>query len=234
MKSKLPRKSVKFQSNIGDGESPVSTFAPLVPPIKKSILVLPFHLLLNLYGMFYYGLTTDTYKTILKGFLNVFVLQVAYGYMYATVFVDGTVKKKKAGNDNVLLLVISASIIACLVSNVIFGLLILFGAPVSSHLRETYVLAYHLSMIIVQPLLVCYKLKYEEFMTLFKTEKIYRTIFSHPALSSAFFAIVGTWLGVIPIPLDWDRPWQQWPITLLCGGYIGAFLGTALALVVHL
>ena len=36
---------------------------------------------------------------------------------------------------------------------------------------------------------------------------------------------VGAWLGAIPIPLDWDRDWQQWPITIIAGMYGGATIG---------
>ena len=33
--------------------------------------------------------------------------------------------------------------------------------------------------------------------------------------------VVGAWLGAVPIPLDWDREWQKWPVTILCGVYGG-------------
>ncbi|XP_035228453.1 phosphatidylinositol-glycan biosynthesis class F protein-like isoform X2 [Stegodyphus dumicola] len=37
--------------------------------------------------------------------------------------------------------------------------------------------------------------------------------------------IVGAWLGAIPIPLDWDRPWQTWPITCCIGSVLGYCFG---------
>lgn len=36
---------------------------------------------------------------------------------------------------------------------------------------------------------------------------------------------VGAWLGAVPIPLDWDREWQKWPVTILCGIYAGYTVG---------
>ncbi|KAL8896994.1 MAG: hypothetical protein Q9207_007444 [Kuettlingeria erythrocarpa] len=33
--------------------------------------------------------------------------------------------------------------------------------------------------------------------------------------------VVGAWLGAVPIPLDWDREWQKWPVTIVTGAYIG-------------
>ena len=28
----------------------------------------------------------------------------------------------------------------------------------------------------------------------------------------------------VPIPLDWDRDWQKWPVTIVTGSYIGWFV----------
>jgi len=40
---------------------------------------------------------------------------------------------------------------------------------------------------------------------------------------------VGGWLGAVPIALDWDRPWQAWPLTPLFGSLGGYIIGAALA-----
>ena len=36
---------------------------------------------------------------------------------------------------------------------------------------------------------------------------------------------MGAWLGAVPIPLDWDRDWQKWPVTVVTGAYIGFLVG---------
>ncbi|KAF4124313.1 GPI ethanolamine phosphate transferase 2/3 subunit F [Geosmithia morbida] len=47
-------------------------------------------------------------------------------------------------------------------------------------------------------------------------------------------AALGSWLGAVPIPLDWDRPWQTWPVTIVVGMYIGnAVLGSLLGGPLH-
>lgn len=33
--------------------------------------------------------------------------------------------------------------------------------------------------------------------------------------------IIGAWSGAVPIPLDWDRAWQAWPVTVVVGAYMG-------------
>ena len=36
---------------------------------------------------------------------------------------------------------------------------------------------------------------------------------------------LGAWLGAVPIPLDWDREWQKWPVTIVTGAYMGYTVG---------
>lgn len=35
---------------------------------------------------------------------------------------------------------------------------------------------------------------------------------------------IGAWLGAVPIPLDWDRPWQVWPLTCVLGTFGGSIV----------
>lgn len=37
--------------------------------------------------------------------------------------------------------------------------------------------------------------------------------------------LIGAWIGAVPIPLDWDREWQRWPVTIVTGAYIGFAVG---------
>lgn len=39
---------------------------------------------------------------------------------------------------------------------------------------------------------------------------------------------LGAWLGAVPIPLDWDRDWQRWPVTICAGMWIGWIVGRSL------
>lgn len=47
-------------------------------------------------------------------------------------------------------------------------------------------------------------------------------------MGAAIGTMVGAWLGAIPIPLDWDREWQKWPVTVLVGAYAGWAAGRTL------
>lgn len=56
-----------------------------------------------------------------------------------------------------------------------------------------------------------------------------QTLISKPSTPTPG-ALVGAWVGAFPIPLDWDRPWQAWPITCAVGGTAGHMLGLAASL----
>ncbi|KAG7646485.1 GPI biosynthesis protein Pig-F [Arabidopsis thaliana x Arabidopsis arenosa] len=49
-------------------------------------------------------------------------------------------------------------------------------------------------------------------------------IIEHMLLVPAYGAIIGGWFGAWPMPLDWERPWQEWPICV-CYGAIGGYIG---------
>ncbi|GAA5997329.1 hypothetical protein JCM5350_002348 [Sporobolomyces pararoseus] len=49
-------------------------------------------------------------------------------------------------------------------------------------------------------------------------------------LAPALGAIIGCWLGAVPIPLDWDRPWQVWPTTCVVGALLGHAAGSVISL----
>jgi hypothetical protein len=45
--------------------------------------------------------------------------------------------------------------------------------------------------------------------------------------------LLGAWLGAVPIPLDWNRPWQVWPVPCSCGAVAGSVLGSGCSLLAH-
>ena len=53
---------------------------------------------------------------------------------------------------------------------------------------------------------------------------------SHPLdplwFGGAWGAVSGAWLGAIPTPLDWDRPWQRWPVAPVVCASIGFVAAT--------
>ncbi|CAE6337596.1 unnamed protein product [Rhizoctonia solani] len=130
-------------------------------------------------------------------------------------------------------------------SSVVFALLILFGAPMSSHLIPTAFLAVLLSILTVWtpaytfglPSLTSQTLKAEErrqkWIGLF-VEFSARSPVDRAVVFPAIGAIVGCWLGVLPMPLDWDRPWQAWPLTSAYMAIIGHLAGSGVSLAISI
>ncbi|KAI4995344.1 hypothetical protein ZWY2020_035247 [Hordeum vulgare] len=44
-------------------------------------------------------------------------------------------------------------------------------------------------------------------------------------------AVIGAWLGAWPMPLDWERPWQEWPICVTYGAIAGHVIGILVSLI---
>ncbi|KAJ5068171.1 phosphatidylinositol-glycan biosynthesis class f protein-related [Anaeramoeba ignava] len=77
------------------------------------------------------------------------------------------------------------------------------------------------------------KAKIEEVEKIPKVEKIGKKKMSYSedelvenfifGLSSVSFIgpVIGTWISSVVYPLDWDRPWQKWPIPACFGSFFG-------------
>jgi phosphatidylinositol glycan class F len=98
--------------------------------------------------------------------------------------------------------------------------MVLFGAPLTTHISQTAVCAAHVSLLTALPLIYVYGVD---------TSKWRRIAALMVPIDEVFGAAVGcclgAWIGAVPIPLDWDREWQKWPVTIVTGAYIGWAVG---------
>ncbi|KAJ1301088.1 hypothetical protein OPQ81_003506 [Rhizoctonia solani] len=125
-----------------------------------------------------------------------------------------------------------AAVAVAFTSPLVFTLLVLFGAPMNSHFIPTAFLAILLSILTVWtpaytfglPSITSQTLKAEErrqkWISLF-IEFSARSPVDRAVAFPAIGAVLGCWLGVLPMPLDWDRPWQAWPLTSAYMAVIG-------------
>jgi phosphatidylinositol glycan class F len=44
-------------------------------------------------------------------------------------------------------------------------------------------------------------------------------------------AALGAWVGAWPMPLDWERPWQEWPVCCTYGAGGGYLLGLVVTVI---
>lgn len=109
---------------------------------------------------------------------------------------------------NYILLIISA-VISFMLTIPCTVILVLFGAPFLQFLDRTWWLSLHICTLAFP---VVYSVCNSNFkLSYFKKYFI--------------MIAVGCWISCMTLPLDWDKPWQEWPIPLLIGAYLGAFFG---------
>jgi len=101
---------------------------------------------------------------------------------------------------------------------------ILYGAPITISFSETFHFAWLLSTMTALPALTVVGANAEEWIRVLFLNKAENN--SETSLQwSCYGALVGAWLGALPIPLDWDRPWQEWPTSSLIGCLLGYMMG---------
>ncbi|KAJ5342743.1 hypothetical protein N7541_011867 [Penicillium brevicompactum] len=100
-------------------------------------------------------------------------------------------------------------------------LLVLFGAPLTTHNAETVLGAAHMAVLSATALIYTHGLDRSVWNEVWGIARPADAVWG-----SALGTGLGAWFGAIPIPLDWDRPWQAFPITILTGAYIGYAVGS--------
>uniref|UniRef100_K3WLC7 Uncharacterized protein n=1 Tax=Globisporangium ultimum (strain ATCC 200006 / CBS 805.95 / DAOM BR144) TaxID=431595 RepID=K3WLC7_GLOUD len=85
--------------------------------------------------------------------------------------------------------------------------IVLFGAPVNELVLHTYLLATLLASLTVLPVAMCLGLDLQEWIAVLINLRA-RTLEDIYLASTAIGAVLGAYVGALPIPLDWDRPWQ--------------------------
>lgn len=102
----------------------------------------------------------------------------------------------------------------------LYIIVVLFGAPLTTHQPHTLLLAFHLGLLTTPQLFYAHGLATETWLKIASLQLPVDELFG-----MSLGACVGAWIGAIPIPLDWDREWQKWPVTIVTGLYIGAVVG---------
>ncbi|XP_012582926.1 PREDICTED: phosphatidylinositol-glycan biosynthesis class F protein isoform X2 [Condylura cristata] len=100
-------------------------------------------------------------------------------------------------------------LLSCFTFHIIF---VLYGAPLIELVLETFLFAVVLSTFTTVPCLCL----------LGPNIKAWLRVFSRNGF-------LGSWLGAFPIPLDWERPWQVWPISCTLGATFGYVAGLVIS-----
>ncbi|XP_012276441.1 phosphatidylinositol-glycan biosynthesis class F protein [Orussus abietinus] len=111
-------------------------------------------------------------------------------------------------------------IISFTLSIIYYITIVLFGAPMVSHFEETATLT--ITLTVLTFVLVSSQIGVDEALfILCGLRKNDCNLLTRAAETHTKVTLLGAWLGAIVIPLDWDRPWQSWPIPCVIGALLG-------------
>ncbi|KAG9410193.1 hypothetical protein AC1031_018222 [Aphanomyces cochlioides] len=125
---------------------------------------------------------------------------------------------------------LAAAIVGTLAIHVV---IIFFGAPLFQLWWETLLLAALVSILSIPALIMHLPMSFSQVIYLLLNAR-YRSLRDVQAAWTCIGTLVGAYLGTIFIPLDWDRPWQKWPLPCIYSAVYGHIGGILLSFVITL
>ncbi|EEB07402.1 pig-F [Schizosaccharomyces japonicus yFS275] len=117
----------------------------------------------------------------------------------------------------------ATAILSSLGGSVLIQLIVVaFGAPLMKNYLKTFLCSVILSLLTVFPISFYTRFDFRRWRNVLTLQG---QDFCGSLVYRAWGVVIGAWLGAIPIPLDWDRPWQAWPITVVTGAFLGYGFG---------
>ncbi|XP_014247528.1 phosphatidylinositol-glycan biosynthesis class F protein [Cimex lectularius] len=101
---------------------------------------------------------------------------------------------------------------------VFFVIAILYGASLVQYHEQTLMFAALMSILTFFP--ICLHIG-RPFVKAFLLRNPPQNMFQTMLYQNVVFTLTGAWLGAFLIPLDWDRPWQVWPVPCSFGALLG-------------
>ncbi|XP_073220656.1 uncharacterized protein [Cicer arietinum] len=106
---------------------------------------------------------------------------------------------------------------------------IALGAPVTfQHVAKTLNWSLMMSLFTIVPASCVLGSSWADWKRIFAQTKPNGSI-EYLICLQAYGAVIGGWFGAWPMPLDWERPWQEWPISVSYGtlsGYLVALVAS--------
>ncbi|KAI8604507.1 GPI biosynthesis protein family Pig-F-domain-containing protein [Dissophora ornata] len=143
-------------------------------------------------------------------------------------FAKGDKQSSSSSLFNVLNTSISIGAVGTLICHVFA---VLFGAGLVHQAKETGQLACYLSLLTFYPASFVLGTDLQSWLRIF-IHNSPQTYTEAAVYCQGMMAIFGAWLGSIVIPLDWDRPWQAWPVPCVLGAFLFYCIGTVVGFVV--
>ncbi|KFG81344.1 glycosylphosphatidylinositol anchor biosynthesis protein 11 [Metarhizium anisopliae] len=208
----------------------IPSVAVIDTPLSKSIALLRPGLILGLLALRFNSLVADPVPTLQLALPAVALVQTVYAIICLPVAGSQSAKivrkprpgeKKKAdiNGPNTISTAILALLLSAIATPAVYILFVLFGAPFLDHVEHTLLCSAHFSLLALFPIFYSRGVKAETLVAVAGASAPLDETFG-----GLVGAVAGAWLGAVPIPLDWDREWQKWPVTIVVGMFAGSLL----------
>ncbi|GME43972.1 Recombination hotspot-binding protein [Neofusicoccum parvum] len=208
--------------------SPSSSSSKPIETLNTDIARIYTHLhpflVVSIFALQFNGVVADPAASLFNALIPLSVLQVVYAILCLPAAGSSSSKssgarrkgpggKAEAGVSSK----VSTAVLSLILSTIagvplVSIILILFGAPLTTHLGHTVLCAAHIAYLAAVPTIYAFGVdgaKWRELVALM--------VPVDEVVGAAIGTLVGAWAGAVPIPLDWDREWQKWPVTIVCG-----------------
>lgn len=126
-----------------------------------------------------------------------------------------------------------------------YVLVVLMGAPFTTHFKQTALFSTHLAIMLFFNAITKFGLDRQKWLPLVpnvesvsngkddnaKNTRLPVKVGGTGMEGTVWGTLTGAYLGAVPIPLDWDRAWQKWPVTVHLGACLGLAIGGTMQLV---
>ncbi|KAH7283576.1 hypothetical protein KP509_34G014500 [Ceratopteris richardii] len=114
---------------------------------------------------------------------------------------------------------------------VLIFIAIIFGAPWElEHRLKSAFWGQLISAIVVLPAGIVLGGSWLDWQRLFASTRP-QGVLEYSVCIPAHGAVIGAWFGAWPMPLDWERPWQEWPVSVTYGMAAGYFAGEIISFI---
>ncbi|OAA42263.1 phosphoethanolamine transferase PIGF [Metarhizium rileyi] len=218
-----------------DSKSQVAPIPLIDSPLSKGIAIVRPVLLLGLLALRFDAVVAEPASSLQLALPAVALIQTAYvttclppaGSQAAKVVRrprPGEKKRADANGPNTLSTAILALLLTAISTPAVHALFVLFGAPFLGQVSHTLFCSAHFSLLAFFPVFYSRGVSGEALTAIAGASAPLDETFG-----GLVGAVVGAWLGAVPIPLDWDREWQKWPVTVLVGMYAGSLLSSSVS-----
>ncbi|KAK0613402.1 GPI biosynthesis protein family Pig-F-domain-containing protein [Immersiella caudata] len=135
----------------------------------------------------------------------------------------GEKKKGGDGGPNLPVTIIVSLLLTTFITPALYVAFVCFGAPAYTYVSHTMLACANLAVLTLFPLFYVHGVDGAAWSAVFSSGAPWDETYG-----GYIGGFVGAWLGAVPIPLDWDREWQRWPVTILVGMYGGYLVGRVL------